>query len=70
MRLMCHDFLSKSIGPTIERIAACPDLPGRVLTGVDTRNELELARITKLVIGCSEELYGELHCLLQSWSGS
>lgn len=66
MRLTCHDFLVQSIGPTIERIAACPNLPGRVLTGIDTRNELELARITKLVIACSEDLYGEISCSLDS----
>lgn len=60
MRLTCHDFLVQSIGPTIERIAASPNFPGRVLTCVDTRNELELARITKLVVACSEDLYGKL----------
>lgn len=61
MRLMCSDFLRKSIGPTVQRLASDPYMTGEALAYDGTGDDLECERIMGLVVDAFTDIYSEAH---------
>lgn len=61
--MLCHDFLIRSIGPTICRLAETPDGTGKVLREGGQADTNEVERVWSLVEACWTDIYGRSRLL-------
>lgn len=59
IRLLSQDFLIRSIGPTIARLALCSSTSGTILSSDNTPIQEELVKVSELVEACWADMYGE-----------